>query len=451
MTTRVRAKIVGRVLGVGFRPTVYRYATQLGLAGYVCNGPHGVTVEVEGEEAQVGAFFDHLAHQPPRQAVIASIKTEVLGAKGYRTFEVVPSEPAGEVAVHISPDLATCEDCGKEILDRRDRRFGYAFTNCTNCGPRFTIIRGLPYDREKTSMSSFRMCEHCEHEYEQPTDRRFHAQPNACPVCGPQLELRVAGGQTTTENPIAKSQELLRRGRIVAIKGLGGYHLACDALSSEAIARLRQRKHRPHKSFAVMFRDLATVKQYCEVSEVEEAELLSDARPIVVLRGRLASVSPDTSTVGAFLPYTPLHILLMEEFDALVMTSGNLSEEPIASTEAELPAIIDAVLTHDRPIVHKCDDSVVRVVSGQRQFLRRARGFVPNPIRLADDSPQILAVGGELKDTFCLARNGQAFLSQHIGDLKEYRTYETFAGEITAWQRLMRVEPEVVAYDLHPG
>jgi hydrogenase maturation protein HypF len=467
MMTRVRARILGRVQGVGFRPTVYRYATQLGLAGFVCNGPHGVTVEVEGEEVQVGAFFNHLKSQPPRQAVIADIKTEVLGAKGYRGFEVVPSEPDGEVAVHISPDLATCEDCRQDILDPRNRRHGYAFANCTNCGPRFTIIRGLPYDRSKTSMAGFAMCEHCEHEYELPTDRRFHAQPNACPVCGPQLQLRVGGDLTTTDDPVAKTQELLRRGRIVAIKSLGGYHLACDALSGEAITRLRQRKHRPHKPFAVMFRDLATLKRYCEVSESEEAELLAVARPIVVLQVERASrpfgrasmngwdarstISPDTNTLGAFLPYTPLHHLLMEGFDALVMTSGNLSEEPIASTEAELPNIADAVLSHNRPIVHKCDDSVIRVVNGQRQFLRRARGFVPNPIRFADASPQILAVGGELKNTFCLARDGQAFLSQYIGDLKEYRTYETFAGEITAWQRLMRVAPEVVAYDLHPG
>jgi hydrogenase maturation protein HypF len=454
MTTRIRAKIIGRVQGVGFRPTVYRYARQFGLAGFVCNGPHGVTLEVEGDDNKVGEFFNRLTHEPPRQAVIANIKTEVLSAKGYQSFEVVPSEPVGEVAVHIAPDLATCDDCRHDILDPKNRRYGYAFTNCTNCGPRFTIIRDVPYDREKTSMADFAMCEHCEHEYHQPSDRRFHAQPNACPICGPRLELRVSGGVATTDEPLAKAQELLRRGRTVAFKGLGGFHLACDALSGEAIARLRQRKQRPHKPFAVMFRDLATVKKFCDISEVEEAELLSVARPIVVVKGQLArQVSPDTGTVGALLPYTPLHHLLVKDFEALVMTSGNITDEPIISDNDELPLlepIAEAVLTHDRPIVHKCDDSVVRVVNGQRQFLRRARGFTPNPIRLAEASPQILAVGGELKNTFCLARDGQAFLSQHIGDLADYRTFETFTSEIAAWQRLMRVEPEVVAHDLHP-
>jgi hydrogenase maturation protein HypF len=458
MTTRVRARIVGRVQGVGFRPTVYRYATALGLGGFVCNGPHGVTLEVEGDDRKVGQFFNRLAQEPPRQAVIAGIKTEVLGTAGYRRFEVISSDPDGEVAVHISPDLATCEDCRREILDARNRRHRYAFTNCTNCGPRFTILHDLPYDRENTSMASFAMCEPCEHEYRRPSDRRFHAQPNACPVCGPRLELRIVGGLATTEEPLAKAQELLRRGRIVAIKSLGGYHLACDALNREAVARLRERKRRPHKAFAVMFRDLPAVKQFCELSENEEAELLSDARPIVILRSKALAlqrcVTPDAGTIGAFLPYTPLHHLLLADFDALVMTSGNLTDEPIISTEDELKLlepIADALLTHNRPIVHKCDDSVVRVVTGQRQFFRRARGFVPNPIRFAKDSPQILAVGGELKNTFCLARGGNAFLSQHIGDLKDYRTHRAFEAEIVEWQRLMRVEPEVVAHDLHPG
>jgi hydrogenase maturation protein HypF len=458
MTTRVRAKIVGRVQGVGFRPTVYRYATQLGLAGFVCNGNHGVTLEVEGEDSKVGQFFSRLTQQPPRQALIAGIQTEVLGARGYRSFEVVQSDTGGEVETHISPDLATCEDCRREIFDATNRRRDYAFTNCTNCGPRFTLIRDLPYDRPKTSMATFAMCEHCEHEYDHPGDRRFHAQPNACPVCGPQLELRVVGGLATADEPLAKAQELLRRGRIVAIKSLGGYHLACDAFNPEAVARLRQRKQRPDKAFAVMFRDLATVKRFCELDENEEAELLSDERPIVVLRSKTPalqhSTTPDAGTIGAFLPYTPLHHLLLKDFVALVMTSGNLTDEPIISTEEELKLlepIADAVLTHNRPIVHKCDDSVVRVVNGQRQFLRRARGFVPNPIRFAAESPQILAVGGELKNTFCLARGGNAFLSQHIGDLKDYRTHQTFEAEISEWQRLMRVVPEIVAYDLHPG
>ena len=461
MTTRIRARITGRVQGVGFRPTVYRYATALGLGGFVCNGPHGVTVEVEGDDHKVGAFFNHLTRQPPRQAVIADIKTEVLNVQGTSDFQVVESQVRGHLQVHIPPDLATCDDCLKEVLDPGNRREGYAFTNCTNCGPRFTIIRNLPYDRDKTSMESFRLCEHCEHEYHHPPDRRFHAQPNACKVCGPQLKLVVADGISTTEYPLARTQECLRRGRIVALKSLGGYQFACDATSVESVARLRERKHRPHKPLAVMFRDLATLKRFCETSEVEEAELLSSARPIVIVNrnrkgARLAAnISPDTTTVGALLPYTPLHHLLMQEFDALVMTSGNVADDPIISDEQSLISVLgriaDVALTHNRPIVHKCDDSVLRIVGGRNQFTRRARGFVPNPIRIAGHSSQILAVGGELKNAFCLVRDGNAFLSQHIGDLKSLKTYEYFTSEIAAWQQLLRIEPQAVAYDLHPA
>jgi hydrogenase maturation protein HypF len=529
MKTCVRARIVGRVQGVGFRPTIYRYATQLGLGGFVCNGPHGVTVEVEGDEREVGAFFDRLTNEPPKQAVIADVRTQVLAGKGYERFEVVESEPDGDAAVHISPDLATCDDCLRELFDPQDRRHGYPFINCTNCGPRFTIIHDLPYDRDKTSMAGFTMCAPCEHEYHDPRDRRFHAQPDACEKCGPRLSLlhsvrdqsdsaklgrfspnapaphpdplpasgergkpsaedahqtvrrhehmkrdpfspsdgekvrmRGSGGCIVpAEEALQHTVDLLRRGAIVAIKSLGGYHLACNAFSCEAVARLRQRKHRPHKPLAVMFRDIETLKCHCEVSEAEEAELLSVARPIVVLRRKPVTltfqpaISPDSPTIGAFLPYTPLHHLLMHDFDALVMTSGNLTDEPIVSDESELPALLgpiaDAALTHNRAIIHKCDDSVLRVVDGQRQFSRRARGFVPNPIRFAAESPHILAVGGELKNAFCLARDGYAFLSQHIGDLKDYKTYDYFTHEIADWQKLMRIEPEVVAYDLHPS
>ena len=472
MKTCMRARIVGRVQGVGFRPTVYRYATQLGLGGFVCNGPHGVTVEVEGDALKVSAFFDHLTNEPPQQAVIADISTQVLAEKGYERFEVVESEPDGDAAVHISPDLATCDDCLQELFDPKDRRHGYPFINCTNCGPRFTIIRDLPYDRDKTSMAGFTMCAPCDHEYHDPSDRRFHAQPDACEKCGPQLDLitpkdcsreshsrEVGCREDASRLQLTRVVDLLRRGKIVAIKSLGGYHLACDATNTEAVARLRQRKHRPHKPLAVMFRDIEMLKRHCEVSEAEEAELLSVARPIVVLTSNSPalqhSVTPDCLTIGAFLPYTPLHHLLMQGFDALVMTSGNLTDEPIVSEEGELPALLgpiaDAALSHDRPIVHKCDDSVVRIVNGQRQFFRRARGFVPNPIRFAAVSPHILAVGGELKNTFCLARDGYAFLSQHIGDLKDYKTYDYFAREIAAWQKLMRIEPEIVAYDSHPA
>jgi hydrogenase maturation protein HypF len=476
MITRVRARIFGRVQGVGFRPTVYRYATEFRLAGFVCNTAEGVMLEVEGDESTVDAFFRHLTQHPPRQAVIVDIQQETCTERGYADFRVVESNPEGEAAAQISPDLATCDDCLAELFDPQDRRHRYPFINCTNCGPRFTILRDLPYDRDKTSMADFALCHSCDAEYHDPSDRRFHAEPNACEDCGPRLQFIVSAGDVaaavhggkgldspgeTDAAALARTAALLRRGRLVAIKGLGGYQVACDAGNPESVTRLRQRKHRPSKPFAVMFRDVATVKRCCQLSEAEEAELLSPERPIVLLKRRPLAlgiskcVSPDTDTVGALLPCTPLHHLLMQEFDALVMTSGNLSDEPIISDEAELPTLLgpiaDAALTHNRPILHKCDDSVVRMFNGQRQFVRRARGFVPSPIRIAAQSPQILAVGGELKNTFCLVRDGNALLSQHIGDLKDYRTYESFGREIDAWRRLMRVEPEIIAHDLHPA
>lgn len=444
MTTRIQARIAGRVQGVGFRPTVYRYATALGLGGFVRNDPEGVTLEVEGEAARVGDFFRQLTDEPPRQAEIAGIETRALPARGYDRFEVVESRPTGDAVFSIPPDLAICDDCLRELFDPRDRRFGYPFINCTNCGPRFTIICDLPYDRVHTTMAGFTMCPPCGQEYHAPADRRFHAQPDACGDCGPQLSMDLGAAVS-----------LLQTGAILAIKSLGGFHLACDAFNAAAVATLRARKHRPHKPLALMFRDVATVRQSCRLSEAEEAELLSPARPIVLLRSATPTlqhaITPDFPSFGAFLPYTPLHHLLLQHFDALVMTSGNRAEEPIASDDAELPSVADAVLSHNRPIAHKCDDSVVRLVNGQRQMFRRARGFVPHPIRLATHTPHILAVGGELKNTFCLARDGQAFLSQHIGDLKEFRTWDYFTHEIAEWQRLMRVTPSVIAHDLHPA
>ena len=473
--TRVQAQIAGRVQGVGFRPAVYRAATAHGLTGFVRNDPHGVSLEIEGEEQVVAAFFEQLRQAPPSQAIITAVDQHVLPTQGSARFEVIDSNTAGPVAVHVTPDLATCPDCLRELMEPQDRRAGYPFINCTHCGPRFTIIRDLPYDRADTSMADFTMCSECGQEYHDPADRRFHAQPNACEKCGPRLLLLEGEasaepqrhgsprGSPSEEAPLDRAIERLRAGQIVAIKSLGGYHLACTLA---AVPKLRERKHRPHKPFAVMFRDIEMVKRHCKVSEAEEAELLSVARPIVILKVERASrpfagvamngrdarstISPDSPTIGAFLPYTPIHHLLLQHFDALVMTSGNLADEPIASDETELPAVADAVLSHNRPIVHKCDDSVVRVVNGQRQFFRRARGFVPAGIRFAADSAPILAVGGELKSTFCLARDGWAFLSQHIGDLKEYRTSEYFTHEIAEWQRLLRVVPVAVAHDLHP-
>jgi len=457
--TRVQAQIAGRVQGVGFRPAVYRAAIAHGLTGFVRNDPYGVSLEIEGEEQVIAAFFEQLRQTPPSQAIITAVDQRVLPMQGSARFEVIDSNTVGPVAVHVTPDLATCPDCLRELADPQDRRTGYPFINCTHCGPRFTIIRDLPYDRADTSMADFTMCSECGQEYHDPADRRFHAQPNACDKCGPRLLLLEGeasaepqrygspGGSPSKGNALGHAIDLLQAGQIVAIKSLGGYHLACTLA---AVPKLRERKHRPHKPFAVMYRDLQMVRRDCEVSEAEEAELLSVARPIVVLKSKRTIVSPDFPTCGVFLPYTPIHHLLLQHFDALVMTSGNLADEPIASDETELPAVADAVLSHNRPIVHKCDDSVVRVVNGQRQFFRRARGFVPAGIRFAADSAPILAVGGELKSTFCLARNGWAFLSQHIGDLKEYRTSEYFTHEIVEWQRLLRVVPVAIAHDLHP-
>lgn len=465
MITRVRARIAGRVQGVGFRPTVYRYATGLGLGGFVRNDPHGVTIEVEGDDQKVGAFFSQLTRQPPRQSVIAGIETQVVRAEGSGQFDVVESSREGETAVHISPDLATCDDCLRELNDSDDRRHDYPFINCTHCGPRFTILRELPYDRNKTSMVDFDMCPACDQEYHEPKDRRFHAEPNACEDCGPRLEWKGEADRAAIPSSIQEALrsacDALRVGRIVAIKGIGGYHLACDATRAGAVARLRERKHRPHKALAVMFRDLAAIRKYCDVNEAEEAELLSVARPIVVLKARAprdssiqSSVSPDSRTVGAFLPYTPLHHLLLRDFEALIMTSANVTDEPILSDELEIRTLLgtvaDGALMHNRAILHKCDDSVVRLHHGRRVFLRRARGFVPNPIRIAEHSPAILATGGELKNTFCLVRDGQAFLSQHIGDLKDYRAHRFFSREIESWQKLLRVTPAVIAHDLHP-
>jgi len=468
--TRVLAQIAGRVQGVGFRPAVYRAAIAHGLTGFVRNDPYGVSLEIEGEEQVIAAFFEQLRQTPPSQAIITAVDQRVLPMQGSARFEVIDSNTVGPVAVHITPDLATCPDCLRELADPQDRRAGYPFINCTHCGPRFTIVRDLPYDRADTSMADFTMCSECGQEYHDPADRRFHAQPNACEKCGPRLEWKDGRGEGwdadashSSTLPLVQAVSKLQAGQIVAIKSLGGYHLACTLA---AVPKLRERKHRPHKPFAVMFRDIEMVKRHCEVSEAEEAELLSVARPIVILKVERASrpfagvamngrdarstISPDFPTCGVFLPYTPIHHLLLQHFDALVMTSGNLADEPIASDETELPAVADAVLSHNRPIVHKCDDSVVRVVNGQRQFFRRARGFVPAGIRFAADSASILAVGGELKNTFCLARDGWAFLSQHIGDLKEYRTSEYFTHEIAEWQRLLRVMPVAIAHDLHP-
>jgi hydrogenase maturation protein HypF len=458
-TARVRATIEGRVQGVGFRPAIYRHAVACRLAGFVRNDPGGVTLEVEGHEEDISTFFRLLEQNVPERALIVKVDAQTLPIEGYKSFEVVASQTEGMVAVQLPPDLATCDTCLSELGDPTDRRYRYPFINCVDCGPRFTIIRDLPYDRANTSMVRFPLCPTCGQEYADPGDRRFHAEPNACPACGPRLTLIGPQGASVAEAEPAlrEAQALLRKGGIVAVKGLGGYHLACDAFDKQAIARLRDRKQRPHKTFAVMFRDIALAQKHFPITPDEATELLSAERPIVVLDGQLdPAISPDTCDTGVFLPYTPVHKLLLEEFEALVLTSGNRLEEPIAQDEEQVASLItegiaDAALTHDRPIQHRCDDSVVRFVDGRRRFLRRARGFVPTPLRLGADSPVVLATGGDLKSTFCLIVRGNAHVSQHVGDLAEHATHTFFEEEIRRWLELLRVNPQIVAHDLHPG
>ncbi|MFH0916277.1 MAG: carbamoyltransferase HypF [bacterium] len=458
MVARVRARVQGTVQGVGFRPAVFRHAVACGLTGFVRNDPQGVTLDVEGDEDRVAAFFDGLAAHAPQQAEIQRVTTRRLAPRGYESFDVMPSEPGGRVRVHLPPDLATCPVCLRELWDPTDRRHRYPFINCVDCGPRFTIVNALPYDRAATSMDSFTLCSACAREYHDPGDRRFHAQPNACPECGPHLFLLRPDGVELEvgECALRQAQGLLAAGDIVAVKGLGGYHLACSAFDGEAIARLRDRKDRPHKALAVMFRDLTALRKYLSVTRAEMAELQSSSRPIVVVQGRFsAAVSPDTDSTGAFLPYTPLHHLLLEPFEALVLTSGNRRDEPIARDESEvqhlLGPVADAALAHDRPVAGRCDDSVVRLIDGGRQFLRRARGFVPIPVRIAPASLPVLATGAELKNTFCLVGGGEAFVSQHIGELRDYPTYVFYQEEMIRWQELLRIEPRIVAHDLHPA
>lgn len=458
----LRVEVRGIVQGVGFRPFVYKVAQRLGLKGWVRNDERGVEIEVEGEEGALEAFLRALREQPPPLARIEELKVSELPLFGYPSFEIRPSQPSEERATLISPDIATCEDCLRELFDPRDRRFRYPFINCTNCGPRFTIIRDIPYDRENTTMASFSMCPACFKEYHDPRDRRFHAQPNACPLCGPKVELLDGeGSKVETEDPILEAIRLLRDGKILAVKGLGGYHLACDPFNERAVSALRGRKYREDKPFALMCKDLETVKELCELPEGAEEILLGRERPIVILPRRpeakvAPSVAPGHRTLGVMLPYTPLHHLLFSDgIKCLVMTSGNVSDEPIAYRDQEalerLKGIADYFLVHNRPIHMRCDDSVLKVFRGTPLFLRRSRGYVPGPIRLKGARRRsVLGVGAELKNTFCLTRGDYAFLSHHIGDLENFETFKSFEEGIEHFKRLLEVEPELIIHDLHP-
>ena len=454
--------------GVGFRPSVYKLAASLGLSGFVFNSSAGVTIEIEGEVSTLDEFLQALRANPPRLAEITQITVAETSTQGGTGFSILESrEEAGAFAL-VPPDAGTCDACWRDFGDPANRRYGYPFTNCTHCGPRYTIIRGLPYDRAATTMSAFTMCAECRTEYEDPSDRRFHAQPNACPICGPLLTLVESDGAFFSGAEIIReTRALMRAGKIVAVKGLGGFLLACDATNDTAVAELRRRKLRPHKPFALMVRDVSAARHLCSLSPADEAALLHPRRPIVVMPrlpgGPLsAGLAPGDNTLGLMLPYTPLHYLLFSDspqeqsqWAALVMTSGNLSEEPIVVSNQEalshLGEVADCFLLHNRDIATRVDDSVVRTFEGQERVLRRARGFVPQTIDLGIELEEVLAFGGELKNTFCLTKGRYAILSQHIGDLENFETMQFFAETLDSLKRVFKVSPGAVAYDLHPN
>ncbi|MEW6181887.1 MAG: carbamoyltransferase HypF [Bacillota bacterium] len=459
---RYRITVKGTVQGVGFRPFVYNVAQSLGLGGFVLNDARGVIIEAEGEAEKLAWLIEALHKRPPRLARIASIDREELSPAGYSRFEIIHSADEEEKEALVPPDVALCSDCARETFDPKNRHYRYPFTNCTNCGPRFTIITEVPYDRRQTSMAEFAMCPDCAREYDDPADRRFHAQPVACPACGPQVELLNADGKPVPGDWWENCWRILNDGKILAVKSLGGFHLCCDAFNRQALKTLRQRKGRSHKPFAVMFRDLGVVRRHCVVSEAEEQLLNSLQAPIVILQRRHDTLlpqelTPGLKTLGAMLPYTPLHLMLLQgPFVCLVMTSGNYSELPLCKDNErvfqELGGIPDYILLHDRPIVNRCDDSVTAVMDGEAQVFRRSRGYVPRPVMVpAGDGPTVLGIGGEMKNTFCLLRRGQAFQSQYIGDLDSLEGEENLFSSMVNFQRLLGIEPEVIGYDLHPG
>ena len=451
----------GVVQGVGFRPLVYQLALSNHLKGYVFNTSGDVTIILEGVQGDIESFISRLKESPPPQSRIESIGLEEQPVKGFQRFEIRESRIKEDEYQLISPDIATCMLCSSEIFNPSDRRHQYPFTNCTNCGPRFTIIEHMPYDRRNTTMRNFIMCPECRKEYDDPNDRRFHAQPNACPICGPALKIIDPSGNNVDGDPLTIAADFLKQGKILAIKGLGGFLLACDAADDMAVALLRKRKRRGFKPFAIMMSGIDEAKIYCNISKEEEGLLLSPQSPVVLLKNRASStvlssmVAPNTIYLGIMLPYTPLHHLLLKKTDRpLVMTSGNISEEPIAADNEEalqrLSGIADYFLMHNRDICSRYDDSVTMVVNNMTQIVRRSRGFAPYPIPLQYNSAMVLACGAEVKNSFCLTRENHAFLSQHIGDLENLETLEHFEDTIRLYKRLFHIEPEIIAYDMHP-
>jgi hydrogenase maturation protein HypF len=459
-SVRACVQVKGVVQGVGFRPFVYDLAKENDLKGWVLNDEKGVMIEIEGQKERVKNFLSGLSSPPP----IARIENTAIlyeAPLGYSDFEIKTSENGEDKCVLVSPDIATCQDCLDELFDPHNPRFYYPFINCTNCGPRFTIITNVPYDRANTTMSPFKMCPMCSSEYHNPADRRFHAQPNACPECGPALQLFSNDSNLIkTHNPLREAITLLKRGAIIAIKGIGGFHIACDATKENVVAGLRARKYREDKPFALMCRDMGVVKSLCVVDDISSDLLASKERPIVILprkRGaRIASsVAPFQKTLGVMLPYTPLHHLLFDQkVRVLVMTSGNVSDEPIVYSNKEafsrLCTIADFFLVHDRQIYTRCDDSVVKPLGETKVFFRRSRGFAPFPIKLNKNGKHILACGADMKNTFCLTKDDYAFMSQHIGDMENFETLRSFEQGIDLFKKMFQIEPELIVHDLHP-
>lgn len=462
--TSLKIHVNGVVQGVGFRPFVFGLAQKMNLNGWVRNTSAGVDIELDGSREILEKFVQALNNEAPPLAHIDEVEVAWNSPRGFVKFEIIHSEAVKDAFQPISPDVCICPDCLRELFDPSDRRYRYPFINCTNCGPRFTIIKDIPYDRPKTTMAPFEMCEACEAEYVDPSDRRFHAQPVACPECGPKVWLEIKNDGEIThegEDAIRIAQDLLGGGKILAIKGLGGFHLACDANNTQAVAELRRRKLRVDKPFALMLPDIETIDKYCILNAKAKELLISNSRPIVLLDRKPGSTiaqeaAPGQNSLGIMLPYTPLHYLIFDtdKYEALVMTSGNLSEEPIVTDNDDarihLGALADAFLMHDRDIYIRCDDSVARIFEDEILPIRRSRGYAPYPVHLNFNPPAILACGGELKNTFCMTRNNYAFLSHHIGDLENYETLESFESGINHFERLFRVEIKALAHDLHP-
>ncbi|MCP3898545.1 MAG: carbamoyltransferase HypF, partial [Desulfobacteraceae bacterium] len=463
--TAKRLEISGIVQGVGFRPFLFQLAHKYSLCGEVSNTSFGVTLIIEGKLNKIKAFTNDIETKKPLLSSITNINSKDIPSSSYTSFTIKKSKSSSKRSTLISPDVSICKDCLDELNNPEDRRYEYPFINCTNCGPRFTIIEDIPYDRPKTSMKHFPMCEGCQKEYYNPLDRRFHAQPNACAVCGPSVTLVNSLAESACsekENSIDKAAILLKQGNILAVKGLGGFHIAVDASNHDAVKNLRKRKVRPDKPFALMAESVEAIEKFVHVNRAEKKLLESFNRPIVLLKKRenidnLASdIAPNNNYLGIMLPYTPLHYILLKKGPkVLVMTSGNRSDEPLSiDNEDAIEAfhhIADYFLLHNRDIYFRADDSIIQVKKDKTRFFRRSRGYAPLPIFLGKSLPEILATGGGLKSTICLTKNNQAFLSQYIGDLNNFKTFTYYKNSIEHLKKIMDIEPEIIAHDMHPG